>query len=140
MENTIVSSPSTKLSLTGVILTLCAAQAPEEPPKVAVHEDEEAGDVKSPDAPAVAVPVLPNVTVTLTSDGNPADVKTHHKFLIPPFSATSVTIVLEKSGISLILTQIIPCPSAGTAGNNPTTKAASNPKPKMRLTAHLLLN
>ena len=108
---------------------------------MAVHEDEEAGDVKSPDAPAVAVPVLPNVTVTLTSDVNPADVKTHHKFLIPPFSATSVTIVLEKSAISLILTQIIPCcPSAGTAGNNPTTKAASNPKPNMRLTAHLLLN
>ena len=139
MENTIVSSPSTKLSLTGVILTLATAQVPEEPPKVAVHEDEEAGDVKSPDAPAVAVPV-PNVTLTSTSDGNPADVKTHHKFLIPPFSATSVTISLLKSAISLILTQIIACPSAGTAGNNPTTKAANNPKPKMRLTAHLPLN
>ena len=109
------------------------------PLKVAVWENVDAGDVKSPPAPAVAVPV-PNVTVTLTDVVNPADEKINHKFLIPPFSATSVIVSPERAAISLTLTLIIACPSAGTAGNNPTTKAANNPKPKMRLTAHLPLN
>ena len=100
-----------------------------------VHENPEAGDVKSPDDPDVAVPV-PNVTVTLTDDGTEEDCKATHNDLLPPSSATPVMGVDVSPGETILRVIVPDCPTTetGAAGNNPTTNAANKPNASTRFT------